>query len=242
MSTSDIAPKVTPGGVLEETGLDLGAVKAALGRMLLIRHFEDQTRKLFTAGRLPGFVHLYIGQEAVAVGACTALEPLEQLLRRLRGLRSQAIHGDCHGRNLLVNDAGDACVGIIDLGDMIHAPLALEIAVAMAELLTDEGYEVVTRDLLMEDLTEVALLAHVLLMVDVFVGAQPTGWEFIQHLKTHPATAPIPIMLCTAGKLTPHQVSETEQQGITVVYKPFELDDLLHLVHTLVGASRSPVA
>ncbi len=67
----------------------------------------------------------------------TALEPLEQLLLRLRGLRSQAIHGDCHGRNLLVNDAGDACVGIIDLGDMIHAPLALEIAVTMAELLTD---------------------------------------------------------------------------------------------------------
>ena len=67
----------------------------------------------------------------------SALEPLEQRLQRLRGLRSQAIHGDCHGRNLLVNDAGDACVGIIDLGDMIHAPLALEIAVTMAELLTD---------------------------------------------------------------------------------------------------------
>lgn len=67
----------------------------------------------------------------------TALDPLQQLLQRLRGLRSQAIHGDCHGRNLLVNDAGDACVGIIDLGDMIHAPLVLEIAVTMAELLTD---------------------------------------------------------------------------------------------------------
>jgi 4-aminobutyrate aminotransferase-like enzyme/Ser/Thr protein kinase RdoA (MazF antagonist) len=67
----------------------------------------------------------------------SALEPLNGLLQRLRGLRSQAIHGDCHGRNLLVNDAGDACVGIIDLGDMIHAPLALEIAVTMAELLTD---------------------------------------------------------------------------------------------------------
>ncbi|MBS0419336.1 MAG: aminotransferase class III-fold pyridoxal phosphate-dependent enzyme [Proteobacteria bacterium] len=66
-----------------------------------------------------------------------ALDPLEQLLQRMRGLRSQAIHGDCHGRNLLVNNAGDACVGIIDLGDMIHAPLALEIAVTMAELLTD---------------------------------------------------------------------------------------------------------
>jgi 4-aminobutyrate aminotransferase-like enzyme len=67
----------------------------------------------------------------------TALDPLQQLLPQLRGLRSQAIHGDCHGQNLLVNDAGDACVGIIDLGDMIHAPLILEIAVTMAELLSD---------------------------------------------------------------------------------------------------------
>ncbi len=67
-----------------------------------------------------------------------ALEPLDQLLPRLRGLRSQAIHGDCHGGNLLVNEAADACVGIIDLGDMIHAPLALEIAVTMAELLTHD--------------------------------------------------------------------------------------------------------
>jgi 4-aminobutyrate aminotransferase-like enzyme/Ser/Thr protein kinase RdoA (MazF antagonist) len=67
----------------------------------------------------------------------TALDPIQQLLQQMRGLRSQAIHGDCHGRNLLVNDAGDACVGIIDLGDMIHAPLVLEIAVTMAEFLTD---------------------------------------------------------------------------------------------------------
>jgi 4-aminobutyrate aminotransferase-like enzyme/Ser/Thr protein kinase RdoA (MazF antagonist) len=67
----------------------------------------------------------------------TALDPIQQLLQQMNGLRSQAIHGDCHARNLLINDGGDACVGIIDLGDMIHAPLALEIAVTMAEFLTD---------------------------------------------------------------------------------------------------------
>jgi 4-aminobutyrate aminotransferase-like enzyme/Ser/Thr protein kinase RdoA (MazF antagonist) len=66
-----------------------------------------------------------------------ALDPIQQLLVHLRALRSQAIHGDCHGRNLLVSDEGDACVGIIDLGDMIHAPLVLEIAVTMGEFLLD---------------------------------------------------------------------------------------------------------
>jgi len=67
----------------------------------------------------------------------SAIEPVESLLPQLRSLRSQAIHGDCHGRNLLANEEGSACVGIIDLGDMIHAPLALEVAVTMAELLVD---------------------------------------------------------------------------------------------------------
>jgi len=65
-----------------------------------------------------------------------ALRPLPTLLPQLRGLRSQAIHGDCHPRNLLVSEAGDRCTGIIDLGDMIHAPLALEIAVTMSEFLS----------------------------------------------------------------------------------------------------------
>jgi 4-aminobutyrate aminotransferase-like enzyme/Ser/Thr protein kinase RdoA (MazF antagonist) len=58
-------------------------------------------------------------------------------LPQLRGLRSQAIHGDCHAANLLVEDDGRSICGILDFGDMIHAPLILEPAVAMSELLTE---------------------------------------------------------------------------------------------------------
>ncbi len=53
--------------------------------MLLIRRFEERALKLFTAGRLPGFVHLYIGEEAVAVGACSALEPGDHITSNHRG-------------------------------------------------------------------------------------------------------------------------------------------------------------
>jgi 4-aminobutyrate aminotransferase-like enzyme len=66
-----------------------------------------------------------------------ALNGLAAKLGALRGLRAQAIHGDCHPRNLLLNKPGDACVGILDFGDMIHAPLVLEPAVAMAEFLAE---------------------------------------------------------------------------------------------------------
>jgi len=72
----------------------------------------------------------------------SALESLPELLVRLHGLHSQAIHGDCHARNLLVSDSRDACTGIIDLGDMIHAPLVLEPAVSMAEFLADGAVSV----------------------------------------------------------------------------------------------------
>jgi 4-aminobutyrate aminotransferase-like enzyme/Ser/Thr protein kinase RdoA (MazF antagonist) len=55
----------------------------------------------------------------------------------LSGLRSQAIHGDCHGQNLLVDSAAGTVSGILDFGDMIHAPRVLEPAVTMSELLTE---------------------------------------------------------------------------------------------------------
>jgi TPP-dependent pyruvate/acetoin dehydrogenase alpha subunit len=43
--------------------------------MLLIRRFEEKVEERFRAGELPGFLHVAIGQEAVATGVCAALEP-----------------------------------------------------------------------------------------------------------------------------------------------------------------------
>ena len=39
-------------------------------KMVRIRFFEDRVAKEFAAGKIGGFVHLYSGEEAVAVGAC----------------------------------------------------------------------------------------------------------------------------------------------------------------------------
>jgi pyruvate dehydrogenase E1 component alpha subunit len=54
-------------------------------RMLKIRHFEDRVKDLFAAGEMPGFVHLYLGQEAVAVGACAALNEDDYITSTHRG-------------------------------------------------------------------------------------------------------------------------------------------------------------
>ncbi|MHB0937386.1 MAG: thiamine pyrophosphate-dependent dehydrogenase E1 component subunit alpha [Armatimonadota bacterium] len=53
--------------------------------MLLIRHFETRVDQLFAAGELRGTSHLSAGQEAVAAGACAALQPDDYVSSNHRG-------------------------------------------------------------------------------------------------------------------------------------------------------------
>ncbi|HEV8307141.1 MAG TPA: pyruvate dehydrogenase (acetyl-transferring) E1 component subunit alpha [Methylomirabilota bacterium] len=46
-----------------------------LAQMLLIRRFEEKAGEMYALGKIGGFLHLYIGQEAVAVGAISTLRP-----------------------------------------------------------------------------------------------------------------------------------------------------------------------
>src|SRR5579884_2784897 len=58
-------------------------------RMLTIRHFEYQVNELYTRALMPGLAHLYIGEEAVAVGVCEALTNEDYITSTHRG------HGHC---------------------------------------------------------------------------------------------------------------------------------------------------
>lgn len=53
--------------------------------MVTIRNFELEVGKLFAAGRIPGFVHLYLGQEAIAVGVCANLNSRDFITSTHRG-------------------------------------------------------------------------------------------------------------------------------------------------------------
>jgi 4-aminobutyrate aminotransferase-like enzyme/Ser/Thr protein kinase RdoA (MazF antagonist) len=86
-----------------------------------------QLPELVQFSRCIGAAPLRQGVEAVAART-------RDLLPRLRGLRSQAIHGDCHGQNVLIAEDGVTVSGLLDFGDMIHAPVVFEPAIAMAEL------------------------------------------------------------------------------------------------------------
>src|SRR5512133_2620880 len=52
--------------------------------MLLVRRFEERCVELYSATKIRGFLHLYIGEEAVAVGAMQALEPNDAVVATYR--------------------------------------------------------------------------------------------------------------------------------------------------------------
>ena len=57
--------------------------------MVLIREFEERTAEMYSRGKITGFCHLYIGEEAVAVGAISALHPDDYVISSYRD------HGHC---------------------------------------------------------------------------------------------------------------------------------------------------
>src|SRR5262249_60554955 len=54
-------------------------------RMVMIRLFEEQVNDLYTRALMPGLAHLYIGEEAVAVGICEALNQHDYITSTHRG-------------------------------------------------------------------------------------------------------------------------------------------------------------
>lgn len=71
-----------------------GGRETIMRRMLTIREFDSKAGETYEDGDIPGFVHLYIGQEACAVGACAALGDNDYITSTHRG------HGHCIAKGL----------------------------------------------------------------------------------------------------------------------------------------------
>ncbi|MFB3818537.1 MAG: thiamine pyrophosphate-dependent dehydrogenase E1 component subunit alpha [Candidatus Methylomirabilales bacterium] len=115
--------------------------------MIRIRAFEERVRDLFAAGRLPGFVHLSIGQEAVAAGACGALRAEDYVLSTHRGhghlvakgadtARMMAElyakrTGSCKGKGGSMHIA-DASVGVLGANGVVAGGLTLAAGVGLS--------------------------------------------------------------------------------------------------------------
>ncbi len=69
--------------------LDAELARRLMGQMLLVRRFEEKAAEMYALGKIGGFLHLYIGQEAVAVGATSTIRPDDYAIASYRE------HGQC---------------------------------------------------------------------------------------------------------------------------------------------------
>ena len=123
-------------------------------RMLLIRGFEQRVAALYRDGEVPGFVHLSIGQEAAAVGACWPLGRADVITSTHRG------HGHCLAKGLdpfamfaelMARDRGanrgrggsmhiaDPTIGIFGANGIVAAGLPIAVGAATAAQLRADG-------------------------------------------------------------------------------------------------------
>ncbi len=121
--------------------------RSYLRQMLLIRRFEEKAGEAYSLGKIGGFCHLYIGQEAVAVGVMAALRPDDHVISAYRehghalarGLTSRAVMAELFGK--AAGSSGgkggsmhifDAAAGFLGGHGIVgsHIPLAAGVAFA----------------------------------------------------------------------------------------------------------------
>lgn len=97
-------PKELPENPVKGAELDL--LKKMYREMLLIRRFEEASAKAYASGKIGGFCHLYIGQEAVGVGCINALKDDDYIVSTYRdhghalarGLEARALMAELFGK------------------------------------------------------------------------------------------------------------------------------------------------
>jgi TPP-dependent pyruvate/acetoin dehydrogenase alpha subunit len=122
--------------------------------MVRIRAFEERVARYFREGQIPGFVHVSIGQEAIASGVCGALTEHDFITTTHRGhghcLAKGAdpvgmmaelfgrVDGTCRGRGGSMHIA-DPSIGILGANGIVAAGLPLAVGAALAALRRKTG-------------------------------------------------------------------------------------------------------
>jgi len=141
----------TTSGSEREHGLSL------LRQMLLIRRFEEKAAELYSAGKIRGFLHLYIGEEAIAVGAMQALTAEDAVVATYRehgqalarGLPAGKIMAEMYGKANGCSRGRGGSMHLFDAGHRFYGGYAivaggLPIAVGLALADKMQGRQAVT--------------------------------------------------------------------------------------------------
>jgi pyruvate dehydrogenase E1 component alpha subunit len=125
-----------------------------LGAMLRIRQFEDRCAQLYTEQKIRGFLHLYNGQEAVAVGIMQFLEPRDAVLATYRehghalarGLEMGPLMAEMYGKRSGSSGGRGGSMHVFDVSRrfyggnaIVGGALPLAVGLALAEQLQGRG-------------------------------------------------------------------------------------------------------
>ena len=148
MTTTSHAPPA------QRAALSTDDLLALYRGMLRIRLFEERAAALYAEGRIPGFLHLSVGQEAVPVGTCSALRPGDVITSTHRGhghvlakgldVRGAFAElfgreaGSCRGRGGSMHIA-DPSLGIFGANGIVGAGVPIAVGAATAAALRADG-------------------------------------------------------------------------------------------------------
>ena len=108
------------------------------------------------------------------------------------------------------------------------------------DLLEEAGYQVSTQNYVDRDLAQIKALRPDLIVLDYMWANEDASWSLLQMLRMNPITVSIPIVLCTGAV---HEVKALEEHlvamGVTVVLKPFDIDQLVDAIRERLGADRA---
>ena len=114
---------------------------------------------------------------------------------------------------------------------------SMEFLQLMEELLTGEGYEVSLVETGAGTRAAAQQIRPDLLILDVRLPDM-SGFEVLNLLRLDPETQSTPVLLCTAAvRDVQAQEQVLQERGIPVLFKPFDLDDLLQAVRNILGES-----
>jgi pyruvate dehydrogenase E1 component alpha subunit len=132
--------------------MDEGHARHLYREMLRIRRFEERCVELYSAAKIRGFMHLYIGEEAVAVGVMSALSPEDAVVATyrehghalVRGMRMDTVlaemfgkvEGSCRGRGGSMH-LFDAATHFYGGNAIVGAGLPLAGGLALADLMQE---------------------------------------------------------------------------------------------------------
>lgn len=106
------------------------------------------------------------------------------------------------------------------------------------QLLADERYNVTTTNFVPQSLQTIAAAQPSLLIVDLVIG-EKAGWDLLIELRIEASTQGIPVLLMsTSPKLLARaRLAHDEFGGDRYLSKPFDLDDMLEIVVSLIGVA-----